>query len=348
MLSREASFLFNNLLLVGMAFVILWGTLFPIISEIVQGTQVTVGPPFFNRVTTPIGLGLLALTGIGPLIAWRKASPQNLRRHFTAPVASALAVAVALIALQFQDFYAGVALTLAAFVIVAIGQEFWRGMGARHRLHGESYALALARLFGRNRRRYGGYVVHIGIVAYFVGFAGMAFRNELQVALQPGETATLRSPFGYDYTFTHIGISQFKALNRYVSAATVDVKRNGERVGVIRSEKRQHFSCRIAVSPCPPGAETPSFQPSTEAGIRSDLREDIYVVFAGATEDAEGAVYRFTLNPLVWWVWFGGVILVVGGVIVMWPGGGPTRLAPRQAIAGYAAKLVGEREKLPA
>ena len=348
MVSREASFLFNNLLLVGMAFVVLWGTIFPIISELIQGTQVTVGPPFFNRVTTPIGLGLLVLTGIGPLIAWRKASTRNLRRQFTVPVGLALAVATALVVLQFGDFYAGVTVTLAVFVTAAITQEFWRGAGARHRLHGESYPLALARLFGRNRRRYGGYVVHIGIVCYFVGFAGMAFRNEIQVALEPGETVTLASPFGYDYTFTHIGISQFKALNRYVSAATVDVKRNGNRVGVIRSEKRQHFSCSVPVSPCPPGAETASFQPSTEAGIHSTYREDIYVVFAGTAEDTEEAIYRFTLNPLVWWVWYGGGVLVVGGVIVMWPGGGPTRRAPRQAIAGYAAKLVDEREKLSA
>jgi cytochrome c-type biogenesis protein CcmF len=331
-----------------MAFVILWGTLFPIISELIQGVQVTVGPPFFNRVTTPIGLGLLALTGIGPLIAWRKASTSNLRRQFTVPVGVALAVTTILIVLQFREFYAGVTLILAAFVTVAILQEFWRGVGARHRLHGESYALALARLFGRNRRRYGGYVVHLGIVAYFVGFVGMAFRTDLQVALAPGETATLASPFGYDYTFTHMGISQFKALNRYVTAATVDVRRDGKRVAVIRSEKRQHFSCRVAVSPCPQGSESASFQPSTEAGIHSDYREDIYVVFAGIAEDTEEAIYRFTLNPLVWWIWFGGGVLVVGGVIVMWPGGGPTRRAPRRTIAGYAAKLVDEREKVTA
>ena len=348
MVSREASFLFNNLLLVGMAFVILWGTLFPIISELIQGVQVTVGPPFFNRVTTPIGLGLLALTGIGPLIAWRKASTSNLRRQFTVPVGVALVVATILIVLQFREFYAGVAWILAAFVTVAILQEFWRGVGARHRLHGESYALALARLFGRNRRRYGGYVVHLGIVSYFVGFTGMAFRTDLQVALAPGETATLASPFGYEYTFTHMGISRFKALNRYVTAATVTVHRDGKRVAVIRSEKRQHFSCRVAVSPCPQGSESASFQPSTEAGIHSDYREDIYVVFAGIAEDTEEAIYRFTLNPLVWWVWFGGGVLLVGGVIVMWPGGGPSRRAPRRTIAGYAAKLVDEREKVTA
>ncbi|MCZ6916224.1 MAG: heme lyase CcmF/NrfE family subunit [Gemmatimonadetes bacterium] len=344
MVSREATFLFNNLLLVGMAFAILWGTIFPIISELIRGTQVTVGPPFFNRVTTPIGLALLGLTGIGPLIAWRKASISNLKRQFAVPVAVAAACGLLLIGVQFGSFYAGMAVTLGLFVTVAVLQEFSRGVGARHRLHGESYGLALARLFGRNRRRYGGYVVHLGIVAYFVGFSGMAFRRDLQVTLQPGETATLSSPFGYEYTLTHMGVSQFKSVNRWVTAATVSVTRGGEDIGMIRSEKRQHFSCQVAVAPCPNGMETPTFQPSTEAGIRSDYREDMYVVFAGAIEGTETAVYRFTLTPLVWWIWMGGAILVAGGVIVMWPGGGPTRRAPRRAIAGYSVRLVGEAQ----
>ena len=347
MVSREASFLFNNLLFVGMAFAILWGTMFPIISELVRGTQVTVGPPFFNRVNFPIALGLLFLTGVGPLIAWRKASPRNLQRQFALPTATMLGVGALLIALQFGDFYAGMAVTLGAFVTVAILQEFWRGMGARHRLHDESYPLALARLIGRNRRRYGGYIVHLAIVTYFIGFAGSAFRTELRTTLGPGEQATLRSPFGYDYTFTHMGISNFKALNRRVVAATLAVTRDGEPVGLIRSEKRQHFSCRVPVNPCPndPAYEVDSFQPSTEAGIRSDLREDIYVVFAGVAEGTESAVYQLTITPLVWWIWFGGAVLVLGGVIVMWPGGGPTKKSPRRAIAGYNVKLVSETEK---
>jgi cytochrome c-type biogenesis protein CcmF len=339
MLSREASFLFNNLLLVGMAFSVLWGTLFPIISELVRGTQITVGPPFFNRVNFPIGLALLAFTGIGPLIAWRRASPGNLRRQFTIPVTTLVIVAVLLAAIRISDFYSAVALSLGAFVLAGIAQEFVRGMGARHRLHGESYPLALARLVGRNRRRYGGYIVHVGIVIYIVAFTGMAFQRELQVSLQPGEEQTLESSFGHEYTFRHLGVSQFQALNRYVTAASVEVLRGGERVTVIRSEKRQHFTCRMQVSPCPEQLRERSFEPSTEAGIHSNLREDIYVVFAGAVDGTEEAVYRFTITPLVWWVWFGGVVLVAGGVVVMWPGSGPTRRAPNRPHAGYNVKL---------
>jgi cytochrome c-type biogenesis protein CcmF len=309
--SREASFLFNNLLLVGMAFSILWGTLFPMISELVRGVKIAVGPPFFNRVNFPLGLLLLGLTGIGPLIAWRKASTGNLRRQFQVPLAVAALTAITLGAIGFSDVYAGVALTLSAFVTTGIIQEFWRGAGARHRLHGENYVLALMRLIGRNRRRYGGYVVHLGIVSYFVGFSGMAFRTESEATLRPGESTTLASPFGYTYTFTHLGISQYEAVNkqRFVTAASVEVFKNGERVGILRSEKRQHFD----------SLGRPTFEPSTEAGIMSGIREDLYIVFGGAVSGTEEAVYRFTINPGVWWVWFGGVLLIVGGLVTLWP-----------------------------
>jgi cytochrome c-type biogenesis protein CcmF len=340
-LSRESSFFFNNLLLVGMAFSILWGTLFPILSEWVRGTKVTVGPPFFNQVNIPIGLALLALTGIGPLIAWRRASPQNLKRQFAGPAAAGLITAVLLLALRFGDMYAGAAVALAAFVVATVVQEFYRGVGARHRLHGEGYALAFVRLVGRNRRRYGGYIVHLGIVTYFVAFAGMAFKTEMEASLKPGESTVMRSPYGHTYTFTHLGVSQYDRLNRWVTAATVQVSRDGKRLGVMKSEKRQHFTCTVNMSPCPAQLRRQSFEPSTEAGIRSDLREDLYIVFAGSVAGTEEAVYRFTLNPLVWWVWYGGVILVVGGVVVMWPGTGPTPASRRRAMAGYQVELVG-------
>jgi cytochrome c-type biogenesis protein CcmF len=176
-LSREAAFLFNNLLLVGIAFSVLWGTLFPILSELVQGTKITVGPPFFNRVNVPLGLLLLALTGIGPLIAWRKASSANLRRQFIAPVTAGAITLVILLALGLRNFYAVTALALAGFVVGTIAQEFYRGVRARRRMHGESIAAALGRLVARNRRRYGGYIVHAGILIYFVAFAGMAFKR---------------------------------------------------------------------------------------------------------------------------------------------------------------------------
>jgi cytochrome c-type biogenesis protein CcmF len=236
-----------------------------------------------------------------------------------------------------RDVYAIMAIMFAAVVVAGIVQEFWRGVRARHRLHGEQYLLALARLVGRNRRRYGGYIVHLGIVMYFVAFTGQAFKTEMEASLKPGESVDLRSPFGYTYTFTHIGVSQYEALNRFVSAATVDITRDGDPVGVLTSEKRQHVD----------SFKRPTFEPSTEAAIKYTLREDLYVVYAGSVEGTEEAVYRFTINPMVVWVWFGGATLVFGGVITLWPGGGPTRRAPRRELAGYQATFDPEPASAP-
>jgi cytochrome c-type biogenesis protein CcmF len=327
MVSREASFLFNNLLFIGIAFSVLWGTLFPILSELVQGTKVTVGPPFFNQVNVPLGLALLALTGIGPLIAWRRASVPNLRRQFAVPVTSGVFVLLILLVAGMRDVGALMAMALGGFVTATVIQEFGRGASARHRQYGEPILLACVQLVARNRRRYGGYIVHVGIVLLFFAFAGMAFKTETQATLRPGESATLRSPSGHVYTFTHLGISQYDALNRKVTAALVDVRRDGKAIGRLKTEKRQHVD----------GLGRPTFEPSTEVGIRSGVREDLYVVLGGLVDGTEQAVYRFTINPLVWWVWFGGYVLVVGGLVVLWPGGGPP--AVRRTQAGYAVKL---------
>jgi cytochrome c-type biogenesis protein CcmF len=331
MLSREAAFLFNNLLLVGIAFSVLWGTLFPILSEAVRGSKITVGPPFFNRVNVPLGLLLLALTGIGPLIAWRKASTANLRRQFVAPLTAGVATLVVLLAAGVRDLYPVMTFTLAGFVAGTVLQEFYRGIRARRRMHGESVPVAFLRLIERNRRRYGGYIVHVGVLIYFVAFAGMAFKVEREATLKPGESVELRSPFGHTYTFTQVGISQYEALNRVVSAATVQVSVDGKPAGLLTSEKRQHVD----------SFKRPTFEPSTEVGIRSGLREDLYLVFAGAVGGTEEAVYRFNINPLVWWVWFGGFVLAFGGIVTMWPGGGPTIARARPVQGGYGVSLVG-------
>jgi cytochrome c-type biogenesis protein CcmF len=331
MLSREAAFLFNNLLLVGIAFSVLWGTLFPILSEAVRGTKITVGPPFFNRVNVPRGLLLLALTGIGPLIAWRKASAANLRRQFVVPTATAAVALAALLAAGVREFYSTVAFTLAAFVAGTVAQEFYRGVRARRRMHHESVPVAFFRLIERNRRRYGGYIVHVGVLIYFVAFAGMAFRVQREATLKPGDSVELKSPFGHTYKFTHVGISQYEALNRVVSAATVQVEIDGRPAGLLTSEKRQHVD----------SFKRPTFEPSTEVGIRSGLREDLYLVFAGAVNGTEEAVYRFNINPLVWWVWFGGFVLAFGGIVTMWPGGGPAIAPSRPVQSGYGVSLVG-------
>ncbi|MES2125107.1 MAG: cytochrome c-type biogenesis CcmF C-terminal domain-containing protein [Gemmatimonadota bacterium] len=336
LVSRESAFLFNNLALVGIAFSVLWGTLFPIISEAIRGTKITVGPPFFNRVNVPLGLFLLFLTGVGPLIAWRKASAANLRRQFIVPGVAFGLTAVVLLLMGMRDVYPLMSLSLAGFVVGTVTQEFYRGIRARMAMYSESIPVALVNLVGRNRRRYGGYIVHIGIVVYFVAFTGLAFKVKTTAELLPGQTATIRSPFGYDYKLTHLGVSQYSALNRRVSAATLQVTRAGKPLGTITSEKRQHVD----------SFGNPTFEPSTEVGIHSDLREDLYVVYAGSPDGTERANFTILVNPLVIWFWIGGAILVFGGVITMWPGGAQVRTVRRRAApqAGYAVPLQGVAE----
>jgi len=331
MVSREASFLFNNLLFIGLAFSVLWGTLFPILSEAIRGTKITVGPPFFNQVNIPLGLALLLLTGIGPLIAWRRASTSNLQRQFAVPATTGVFVLLILLVAGMRDVGALLTFSIGGFVLATVTQEFARGARARHRQYNEPLLLALVNLLSRNRRRYGGYIVHVAMVLLFGAFAGMAFKTETQATLRPGETATLKGPDGHVYAFTHLSISQYNALNRQVTAALVDVTRDGKPLGRMRTEKRQHVDA----------LGRPTFEPSTEVGIMSGLRVDLYIVLAGLVNGTEQAVFRFTINPLVWWVWFGGFVLVLGGLIVLWPGGAPLAIkGPRQA--GYGVKLEPE------
>ncbi len=327
MVSREAAFLYNNLVLVGIAFTTLWGTLFPILSEWVQGEKITVGIPFFNSVNTPLGLLLLALTGIGPLIAWRRASTANLKRQFATPVGVGVAAVVVLLALGMRHFYAIVFYGLAAFVATTITQEFVKGIGARRRMYSEGLFSASTRLVIRNRRRYGGYIVHFGVVVMFAAFAGMFFKKDYaEVELKQGETYAATDPFGDTWTFTSQGMSRYKTLNREATAITLETARNGKPMGYMVAEKRQHFDAT--------GATT--FEPSTEVAINEMAKQDVYVFFSGLL-DAETAVLHIHFNPLVVWVWMGGFIMAFGGIIVMWP----------QAQArerGYVAELAPQHD----
>lgn len=326
MMSREAAFLYNNLVLVGIAFSVLWGTLFPIISEAVKGSKITVGAPFFNTVNVPLGLLLLLLTGIGPLIAWRRASAANLKRQFAWPVFMGVATGAILAALGMRDGYALVAYTLAGFVMGTILQEFYKGTSARRRMYGENPALALYHLVVRNRRRYGGYVVHLGVVVLFSAFAGQAFRSEFDVTLEPGERFEAQDPYGRQWSFVNQGVSQFESLNRFVTGVTLQVERDGKPMGILTSERRQYVDSR----------GIPTFEPATEVGIRSDLKQDVYLVLVGVTGE-QTAEIRLNFNPLIWWVWYGGAIMALGGLIVMWPQA--ERRGSSRAQSGYVTVL---------
>jgi len=331
-LSREAAFLFNNLVLLGAAFAILWGTIFPLVSEAFTGQAISVGPPFFNRVNIPIGLVLLALTGIGPVIAWRRATRRNLKRNFAIPVVLGLVVVAVLLALGAREGLALTTFGISTFVLTVVATEFWKGTRARARIEGEGIGPAIIHLVGRNRRRWGGYIVHVGTVLVFTAFAGRAFEVEVRKVLNPGETVSVASPFGHTYTLVYEGISSSVEENFDRWVALLSVQKDGKAVGAMTTERRFYRVNRQMV---------------TEVGIRSTAVEDLYVILAdvedfegmvGNNPDAQRIVVQVMVNPLVGWIWYGGVIITIGSLIALWPVAEARRrsVALEPAVAGGA------------
>ncbi len=335
--SREAAFLFNNLIFLGVAFAVLWGTLLPLISEGLTGQAITVGPPFFNRVNLPIGIALLALTGIGPVIAWRKASRRNLIKNFVWPIVVGIAVVAWLYLLGARQTMALVTFGVAAFVMTIITVEFVKGTRARAHIEGEGIPKAFVHLVLRNRRRWGGYTVHAGVVMIFTAFAGAAFDREVTQTLDPGESVTLASPLGHEYTLTYQGLSSPRGQNMLRQAvALLTVERNGIPVGSLTTEKRLYVTWE---------------SPVTEVGIRSTAFEDLYVILeqvedlGGAFENdasSQRATFEVQVNILVGWIWYGGLILTLGSLIAMWPSKASVMPAPRRSVKAPApAATVG-------
>jgi cytochrome c-type biogenesis protein CcmF len=307
-LSREAAFLFNNLVLVGIAFAVFWGTVFPVLSEWVRGVKITVGPPFFNRVNAPLGVALLFLMGVGPAIAWRRATPQNLWRAFAVPVVAGVVAAVVLWALGMPLGYAHSTFALGTFVLGTVGQEFWRGMRARQALLKERAPQALARVVGKNRRRYGGYVIHVGIVMAFVGIAASSvFRTEVQQTVSPGGTFEVGR-----YTLRFDRIENREDGHLAASAAIVSVFLGDRQIDTLAPEKRFYKKPK---------------QPTTEVANRSTLREDLYLVLGSYDTKTQLATILAYVNPLVVWIWLGGLVVAVGTAIAVWPGGAERRVA---------------------
>jgi len=303
--SRESGFLFNNMVFVVMCFSVFWGTLFPVISEAVRGTKITVGPPFFNQINIPIGLILLGLTGVGPLLAWRRTGKKNLIRNFTFPILTGLSSAIILLIIGYRD-YVVISFSLGAFVTATITTEFIRGIRARNRKFKESPLTALKIMVSKNRSRYGGYVVHLGIVFMFIGFTGHAFDKEKEFSLKVGETDHVAG-----YGFELIQLSESERPNHYAWISDLRVtKDNGEFVTNLRPEKRVYFHRNPDVN---------RRQPHSELDIYSTLNKDIYSIFSAVDTENGVAFIKIMVNPLVRWVWIGGCILVFGTLIALWP-----------------------------
>ena len=297
--SRESSFLLNNLIFLGICFSVLWGTMFPVVSELVKGAKITVGPPFFNQVNVPIGLVLLFLTGVGPLLAWRRTSFESFKRNFMIPIGLSLITGVIFLILGLRKLYPFVSGMLIVFVGSSIIQEFWKGMTARHRMTGENYFRSLVNMTLKNKSRFGGYIVHLAIVFYFIGFTGQAFNTEIEKTLKPGES--IHSGM---FTFNYAGYQEVKRPNHVAQIVQIDVLKNGKPYGKMYPEKRMYYR---------------SNQPNTEVDIIQTWREDLYATLAGVSGSDDQASLRIFINPLVRWIWTGGAILAFGTIIAMLP-----------------------------
>lgn len=316
-LSRESSFLFNNLILLASCFAVLWGTMFPVITEYVMGEKITVGAPFFNKVNIPIGLFLLLLTGVGPLIAWRRSSWESLKRAFRWPTLGGLALVAVLLAFGVRHFYALVSFGLCAFVVVTIVMEFWKGSRAIAAKSGMNLLRAMIELTHRNTRRYGGYLVHMGIVIMFIGYTGAAFNKDTTKEVKIGDRLTLGA---YDLHVKQV--SDGENDNYIWQRATIGVHKGGAYLGDLSPERRVYKA---------------SEQPTSEVAIRRRLNEDLYLNFASMSQQTEGAaIIQAYIFPLVSWIWIGFYVLMVGTLVCLIPSKVKLAYAKTEVVGVYA------------
>lgn len=314
-ISKESSFMLNNLLLVGSAFSIFWGTVFPIVSEAIVGQKIAVGIPYFNQVNAPIGLAFTFLMGICPLIAWRKATFENISKNFLWPWIIAI---VGLLAIVFVGGitkpYALTAYTICIFVISSTLQDILKGVWVRKKITGENLALSFIKLISKNRRRYGGYTIHLGIVMMIIGITGSnVFNSETIKTFKPGEIAVVEG-----YTIAFKGLQETTRDNMEIVYADLEVSKNNKLRGNLQVEKVFYSK---------------SDQPTTEPAIISTFKEDFYVLLTGWENDGS-ASFKIHINPQIKWLWTGGWFIVLGILYTLWPGKG----------SGVRSQYIGRRE----
>jgi len=305
LVSRESSFLFNNVLLLVAAFAVLWGTLFPVLSEWVTGHKVTVGPPFFNKVNIPVALCLLLLTAVGPLLAWRKTSTESLRRNFLIPAVIAVSVGVLLVAfgmkpwVEISYFYSLMTIMLSVLVAATIGSEFIRGGLVIARHSGSNIFHGMWILTRRNTRRYGGYIVHVGVIITMIGFAGVAFYQNNEQELGFGDKMSIGP-----YTLVCRSYTQDDKPNYSSEWAILDIYKSGKQITTMYPEQRFYKA---------------SQQSATMVANRSTVMEDLYLVYTGKNPENGRPIIKAHLNPLVWWIWAGAHFILVGTIIALIP-----------------------------
>ena len=298
-ISRESSFLFNNLILLASCFAVLWGTLFPVISEAISGDKISLDADWYNRLMVPIGLFLLILTGVGPLFAWRRTSVESLRRNFQWPGIAAVVLAGSLFAAGIRNFYALISFGFCLFVALTVIMEFYKGARAIAGKTGQNLLRATVELTHRNTRRYGGYLVHMGIVLMFIGFTGHAFNQASVKELNVGDTMQVGN-----YNLKMVDLKQGDNENYAWHRAYMQVSKHGSELGTLEPEKRFYKASR---------------QGTSEVGIRQRPNEDLYLNFGGMSDDNQRAVIQAYVFPLVSWIWIGGLVLIGGTFVCLVP-----------------------------
>jgi cytochrome c-type biogenesis protein CcmF len=300
--SREALFLLNNLLFLGILVICFWGVIFPLISELFTGQKVTVGPPYYQRATGPLFAGLLLLMGIAPLAAWRHSSSKTLGKAIWKPFLASLVVVAIVLFAGIRQPAAILGFWLSALVVFVTLFEFWRGAYARHRKHGEALPVALLNLAGRNRRRYGGYVIHLGVVLMAIGIIGIeVFQEETQGTIPQGGEMRLG-----DYRMTYNSLAMWDTNDgRNVARAVVSVYKNDRYMGDLFPRRDYYYE---------------SQQPMTIPGVRSTLEDDFYVLLVDWEPiSTQGATFKVFHNPLINWLWIGGWVFILGTMVAAWP-----------------------------
>jgi len=306
LLSRESMFLFNNLLFIGILVICFWGVMFPLISELFTGQKVTVGPPFYERSTGPLLAGIMFLMALGPLSAWGRATVKTLGRAIWLPLVLSIAVLAGVLIAGIRSWPALLAFWLIALTIFSTVQDYIRGVGARIKRTGESLLTAFVRLSSGNRRRYGGYIIHLGVALMFIGIIGIeVFQTTTQGMLARGESLRLR---GYEITYDTLAVFDTQD-GRNVARAVIEVSKNGREVGELYPRREFYYD---------------AMQPMTIPGVRSTLEEDLYVILVDWLPiTSQGATFKVYHNPLINWLWIGSIIATLGGLIAAWPGREP-------------------------
>ena len=325
LVSREGAFLLNSLLLVGSTFAIFIGTVSPKVFQVLRGAEISIGESFFNRVNAPIFLAVVLLAGICTLLGWRRAPIQNLLRKFLWPLVAAIVVGIVIIILGIREWYAVIAFSLCSFVLSSVLFEWLRETNARHRATGDNYFKAFWHLLRSNRPRYGGYIVHISIALMTIGVIGSSFYDvEIESTLKPGESMTIGN-----YSLTYESIGYDETPSKVVVYATLFAYKDDKLIGQMTPQKYFHEVYE---------------NPVTEVAIHSTLLEDLYVILAGWDEDGS-ASFEVRVNPLVIWIWIGGGIFVIGGLVAFWPERRKPQLKPVTQKAERAKTVADEIEQ---